>query len=198
VTRETIEMGTTGWKAPEVCAPLVADAGQETQAASSTPLAGRKSLLEPAKAEMFSFGLLVSYILLGGVEPFRLPKISAFLLANYGPFCREDNDVNSGNGDNDDDKTKSRPSAEEVATCTDRALIAVLQQAQQWMICRHLDVLVDGIVEALDSRWPRSKAAKTVTAFVRRMLSVNPTECPSSFVDICRALGGDPDETRHR
>lgn len=138
--------------------------------------------IDPLKAEIFAFGLLIAYVILEK-ELFRLPLVAEFLVHNY--FGHVETPVSFRN-------------AEEIMLTTERSHLPTLQAAQQWMIGDHLEVFVVGIQQSIVALGLPQENAQAILDVLDITLRKDPNDRISSFRDVCIKLGGDPDESRKR
>ncbi|ORY13461.1 hypothetical protein BCR34DRAFT_510962 [Clohesyomyces aquaticus] len=148
--------GTPGWKAPEIVA-------HNTISDAEAPL------VDTLKAEIFSFGLLVSYIVIE-TEPVLLPAMDSIIPDDL------------------------KPSHSNLSSCP----ASSIQKAQEWLILNRPVEFLETIVDAVKKIEGTEEEHRAVIDVLTSCLSHKPEDRASSFKDICKALGGDPDETRKR
>ncbi|KAF5965584.1 serine/threonine protein kinase [Fusarium bulbicola] len=143
--------GTPGWGSPE-----------------STGSNGQ--LIHPLSSEIFSFGLLVAYIILG-MDAYKIPEVEKFLVsasfssgAGYGPA--------------------------QVA--------AEMNRAQQWMINNHFDLFVDSIFRAVQVLNLPEKEGAIVRSVLHQTLVFAPEQRAHGFSDIFDSLEVKYATSKHR
>jgi len=137
--------------------------------------------IDVLKAEMFSFGLLVSYILLER-DLFRVPAIANFLAAKYfGTLAH----------------VPGLQTPEDITNCNISELANHLLCAQQWMISDHLNTFSRAVCQAIRELAMPQETIDAMVHFVNKSLDINPSERPN-FRDACVMIGGNPDEKRCR
>lgn len=159
-------LGTKGWKAPELRLgfPQSAGATLDTQT-------------NPLKAEIFSFGLLVAYIVLGK-DLFTIPSIDRYLAEEY--FARK------------------TPDTVDIGSHSKRPSLGDLLAAQQWMICEHLNELRDFVCEAVQQLNAPPEMKQKVNNFLKASLQLEAEDRLPDFKEACSYLGGDPEQLRAR
>lgn len=165
---KVIGCGTVGWKAPELITALLP--GSET------------ATINPLRAEMFSLGLLVAYILLEK-DLFRLPKIASCLAAEYFSTV---------------DIRPSLQSPDAIINCHDGELKNALRKSQQWMISHRLDSLSGALRTAIHELAMPKATVEAMAHFVSSSLRLDPSERPGSFRKACVMMMGNPEEKRTR
>lgn len=133
--------GTQGWGSPE-------STGSDGQ------------LVHPLSSEIFSFGLLVAYIILG-MDAYQIPRVKKFLMNKYFP---------SGAMHGPDEPTEK------------------MKGAQQWMINTHFNLFVDFIFGALNDLDLPDREATIVRTVLHQTLVFGPEQRAQTFSDIFDSL----------
>ncbi|KAJ4113142.1 hypothetical protein NW769_006173 [Fusarium oxysporum] len=146
--------GTKGWGSPQLT-------GSHDQ------------LIHPLSSEMFSFGLLVAYTILG-MDAYQIPEVERFLMSTYfssvavhGPsqVFGEDLDMNG---------------------------------AQQWMINTHFDLFVDSVFRAVEDLNLPEKEGAIVMLVLHQTLVFAPEQRAHRFSDIFASLDVKYKKSKHR
>ncbi|KEY73417.1 hypothetical protein S7711_11084 [Stachybotrys chartarum IBT 7711] len=149
--------GTDGWKSPEL---------------SGSP----DSHISPLFSDIFAFGMLVAYIILGK-DLYRLPEVEEFLMSRYFKSPRFK-----------DLYETSQVSHEHPN----------MSAAQQWMINNHFELFVECILRAVERLELPKREREIVNSILRQTLVFVPEQRAASFSDLLATLGTDHAKSKHR